>query len=121
MEFVHRLPFILGAAMALIVGSVSTGYNTEPRDIYIRMTVSMIVFYVIGLYARSTINRISAEVEEKKEEERLRLEEEVRLAHEEAKAKAEEAKKSSTIDHRVGEFEEEFSPLTVSEYINSEN
>jgi membrane protein implicated in regulation of membrane protease activity len=121
MEFVSRLPFLLGGVMALIVGVIARLYGTDQSDIYIRMTVSMLVFYILGVYARSTINRIIDEVERKKEEERIIKEEKERQERETARIKAEEEAKGGKVDHRVGEFEEEFSPLRVSEYMNSDN
>lgn len=121
MEFIHRLPFILGAVMAVIVGIVSFSINTETRDIYIRMSISMVVFFVIGLYAKSIIERIYSELEEKKKEQELReIEEQHRIEQE--RLKAEEEAKKHKVDIAVGEdYGEDFSPLTVNEYISNKN
>jgi uncharacterized membrane protein YuzA (DUF378 family) len=120
MEFVKKLPFILGAIMAVIVGIVSFDINTDISDIYIRMSVSMVVFFVLGLYAKNIIEKITSEIQEKKAEQELReLEEQARIEEERLIAE-QEAKKKHVVDVVVGEnYGEDFSPLTVSEYINN--
>jgi flagellar biosynthesis/type III secretory pathway M-ring protein FliF/YscJ len=118
MEFVHRLPFILGAVMSVIVGIVSFAINTDISDIYIRMAIIMVVFFVLGLYAKNIIEKITSEIQEKKAEQELKeLEEQARI--EEERIKAEQEAKKHVVDVAVGEdYGEDFSPLTVSEYIN---
>lgn len=121
MEFIHRLPFILGAIMAVIVGIVSFSINTETRDIYIRMSITMIVFFVLGLYLKNILERIAIEIKEKKAEQELReLEEKNRIEQERLKAEEMEKANIHKVDISVGEkYGEDFSPLKVSEYIKS--
>ncbi|MCX7708901.1 MAG: hypothetical protein N2484_03530 [Clostridia bacterium] len=126
MEFIHRLPFIIGAFMAIVVGVVNYKSGIEQQQIYSRMTISLIAFFIIGLLIRNTVSSIYEDLEKKKRD-RQELEEELeRQAH--AKSMHEEAENSEAmegaggiptqIDYRVDEGEE-FTPLKVSEVLSS--
>lgn len=123
MEYIHRLPFITGAAMAVITGFISYEYGVPSQGVYIRMAVSMVVFFILGLIARNLIITINAEVEKRKheeEEELKRLEYEEMTRNMEEKRQADNEKNTgpkSSIDFKVGEDDDEFSPLKISEII----
>lgn len=124
MEYVHKLPFLLGAAAAIIVGIISNLINASQQDTYIRMAMSMIIFFAIGVYIRNTLQKIHEELESKKQEEENRImaemEEDEKLAAEEEERMNQELKLKTVgtkIDFKVDDVGEDFSPLTVSEYI----
>ncbi|NLL06689.1 MAG: hypothetical protein GX270_13095 [Clostridiaceae bacterium] len=121
MDYVQRLPFILGASMAVIIGIISNSTGTESKTIYIRMSVGLVVFFILGLYMRNTIYRINKEVRKKKEEE-SRIKEQSLI---ENITKVEK----HSVDYRVDDnsfemnintqkeeklYDEEFTPLSVN-------
>jgi divalent metal cation (Fe/Co/Zn/Cd) transporter len=123
MEYVQKLPFLLGAAAAIVVGIISNLKNVSQQDTYLRMAISMIVFFAIGIYIRNTLQKIHDELESKKQEEENRMldeiEEDKRLAAEEERMNQELKLKTvgTKIDFKIDDVGEDFSPLTVNEYI----
>ena len=123
MDYLHKLPFLFGAAAAIIVGVICNVNHVAQQDTYIRMAVSMIIFFVIGLYTRNTFMKINTEILEKKLEEEARIHKELEEAKkaEEERVKQEANKLSgSQIDIKVDDIGEDFSPLMVSEYMKRE-
>jgi hypothetical protein len=125
MEYIHKLPFFMGVAIAIIVGLICNLSNVGQQDTYIRMAISMIIFFIIGVYIRNTLQKIYEELEKKKQEEEKRIKDE----SEEAKRAEEERLNpesklngtGSKIDIKVDDMGDDFSPLTVSEYIKAGN
>ncbi|MCX7747022.1 MAG: hypothetical protein N2645_09050 [Clostridia bacterium] len=112
MDYIHRLPFILSAFMTVIVGAISFKYNNGMQDIYIRMSISMVCFYIIGTLIRGSILKIEEEVERKrKEEERARQEELERQQQEENLRNEADKVSGNNIDYRVEDDGEDFQPL----------
>ncbi|MFZ5987414.1 MAG: hypothetical protein ACOYWZ_09880 [Bacillota bacterium] len=131
MDYIHKLPFILGASMSIIVGIVSYKSGIEPRTIYIRMSIGMVVFFAAGIYVRSILKKIDEEVKKKKDgEERLLREQQV--TEESSESTGDRAHK---IDYRVDEdsydsaldlddsklYDEEFTPLSVNSVTVNKN
>jgi cell division protein FtsL len=121
MDYVHKLPFILGASMAVIIGVVSNRTGVESKAIYIRMSVGLVVFFILGLYIRGSLYKIDEEIRKRKEEE-LKQKEEL-----ENDAVDENGKHS--VDYRIDDnsfevdispendekiYDEEFTPLNVN-------
>lgn len=121
MDYIHKLPFILGALMTVIIGFVSKKTGVDSKTIYIRMSVGLIVFFVLGLYIRSSIYKIEEEIRKRKEEE-LKQKEELE------KDEVDENEKQS-VDYRIDDNsyevdmnpendekldDEEFKPLNVN-------
>lgn len=124
MEYMYKLPFLLGAAAAIIVGVVCNLSYVGQQDTYIRMAVAMTIFFIIGVYIRNTLQKINEELETKKLEEEIRmreeLEEEKKVEQERVNQELNQKTSGSTIDLKVDDTGEDFSPLTVSEYIKSD-
>jgi amino acid permease len=119
MERYHKMPLIMGITAAIVAGIISYLQNTNDQAVYLRMAVSMAVFYFIGVYAKSTLNKIHEELDRKKEEEERKEEEELRIKKaEEAKELGESGSNNSRVDFRVGE-DNEFMPFTVGEVIRT--
>lgn len=123
MELLHKLPFILGAAIAIIVGIFCNALGVRQQDTYLKMAISMALFYIIGVYMRSTIKKILDEVEIKRhEKEKIKqreMEEAERAASERLKESLNTKNLGTKLDLKVDDYGEDFSPLTVSEYIDS--
>lgn len=66
MDYTSKIPFISGASVTIIVGILSYKSGYELKTICIRMTFSMVVFFLIGIYLRSFIRRMKREVKQKK-------------------------------------------------------
>ena len=124
MEYIHKLPFLLGAAAAIIVGVGCNFSSVGHQDTYMRMAVAMIIFFAIGVYLRNTLQKINDELETKKLEKeniiRTELEEAKKAEAERALQELNQRISGSTIDLKVDDTGEDFSPLTVSEYIRSD-
>lgn len=66
MDYTHKIPFIIGASVTIIVGILSYKSGYELKTICIRMTFSMVVFFLVGIYLRNFIRRMKEEVKQKK-------------------------------------------------------
>ena len=117
MDDIHKLPFLLGGFMAVVVGIISYISDSVTQTIYIRMAVVMVAFYIVGGFIRNTLNTIKDELKQK-EEQRL-LEEQI----EEEARRIEASHKVQPAEHKVDlvadDFGEDFTPLTVSRVISS--
>ncbi len=120
MESIHKLPFLLGGSMAVVVGLISYISGSAAQTVYLRMAVVLVVFYILGGIVRNTLNAIKDEMR-KKEEQRL-LEEK---AQDEAMAGEASPKGTQTVqpgEHKVdlvADDFDDFTPLTVSQVIAS--
>lgn len=114
MENIHKLPFVIGVSVTIVVGMISYKTGVEYGEIYIRMFISMVVFFVAGIYLKNFIIKIHKELKQKEEEEE-------RLKEEKLKQQEENNEKGKTIDLKVEEehvdkqlYDEEFTPLKVN-------
>ena len=115
--------------MAIIIGVINNLLGTESKTIYIRMSVGLVVFFILGLYIREIIYKLYEEIKEKGEEEKkLKEQQEVKNNKEVPK---------HNVDYRVDDdsfeteiniekdealYEEEFTPLNVNSIkLNKEN
>lgn len=123
MENIHKLPFLMGGTMAVVIGLISYVWGTKTQDIYIRMAVAMVVFFVLGTIIKNTLVKIQDEITKKKELDIQKIKEEEALLAAQAQAEA-EAGKNPENKHNINlvaddDFDDEFSPLTVSRIIAS--
>lgn len=118
---IHKLPFLLGGFMAVMVGIISYMSGSATQTIYIRMTVVLLVFYIVGSLIRNTVNTIKDEIKSK-EEQKLR-DEAAQMEADIAEASSEAPPRPQSAGHKLDlvadDFNEEFSPLTVSRIIAS--
>lgn len=91
--------------MAVVVGTISNYNGVDSKTTYIRMSLVLIIFFILGLYIRSTIYKIEKEVRKKKQTEELKKIEELRKAHVEREA----AKKASGGERKKGKEEQKHS------------
>ncbi|HOQ38290.1 MAG TPA: hypothetical protein PK033_09160 [Acetivibrio sp.] len=123
MDYTHKLPFIIGASVTIIVGILSYKGGYELKTICTRMSLSMVLSFLAGTYLRSFIERMQQEVKQKKELDTIKENQEIIS---EASKKNVQVKKSK-IDLTAGEdtsenmhigeenlYDEEFEPLKVT-------
>lgn len=121
MDYIHKLPFLLGGFMAVIVGIYSYLAGTANQAVYLRMTIALVAFYIVGGYIKNTVVALKEELR-KKEEQKAKEEaaEEARRMFEAQAADME----NQPQQHRVNlvaddDYDEEFTPMTVSRVIAS--
>ncbi|MDQ2085868.1 hypothetical protein RBH29_05380 [Herbivorax sp. ANBcel31] len=121
MNNIYKLPFITGTFVTILVGMISYKTGIKDGEIYIRMSISMVVFFITGVYLKNFILKINEELKQKEE----RLKEQERLE----KEKKNDEKKGKRIDLKAEEegnepekeqdddqklYDEEFKPLKVN-------
>ncbi len=117
MEYIQRLPFILGAVMAIVVGMLSYSSTADMKQVYLKMAICMIVFYILGVFIKNTVFKINSDIEAKKKKieleelEKERLEEEAREEQARQEAAVKQGSKSPKIDIKVDD--DEFVPLNI--------
>lgn len=121
---VDKLPFFSGSIMAIVTGFISYIDGSKNQDIYIRMAIAMVVFFILGTIIKHTLISIQKEIEKKKEQELIELkkQEELMAAQVEEELGKELEKTNAngqSINLVADDFDEEFSPLTVSRVIAS--
>ena len=138
MKRIHKIPFILGCSAAIVTGIASYAAHTEDRNIYMRMAVMMLIFFIIGLYAKNTILSIQKEVQYKKQEQERAEEQQLRHQMEEKKASASarkpaqqenspeqqrqmQKKQIHKLDLAAGDTEDDFEPLAISKAVSSKS
>lgn len=77
MDIIMKLPFLLAIVAALITGFFSMMDNKELNQTCFRMIVALIIFYILGTFAKSTITAIVDEQEKARQEEERRKNEEL--------------------------------------------
>lgn len=119
MEYIHRLPFILGASMAIIIGIISNESGVVQQETYKRMALGMLIFFVLGLFAKNILLKAIEDVEKKREEIAKQSERESEI-NQIANGEDEISSEASSIDYRTPDLGEDFTPLSVSEVIKSQ-
>ncbi|GAE88998.1 hypothetical protein [Acetivibrio straminisolvens] len=129
MDYISKMPFIMGASASIVVGIISYGNGFDLKAICVRMTAGMILFFAIGVFLRRFVTNIYEEVKEKNEQE-------VQNTAEHTNMGKKEHDKSHGIDYRVGGesgdwnnekvesdqlYDEEFTPLEVSRVTIKDN
>jgi len=111
MDYIHRLPFILSISMTIVTGAISLERNIQSNKIYVRMLISTVVFFVIGIYIRSVLNNISDEIKKNRQELKRQKEFEQRQADPSQGVDG----STSEVDYRVGDDDDDdFVPLDVT-------
>jgi hypothetical protein len=120
MEYIRKIPFILGAAMAIAIGLISLNCNIDTKQVYIRMILSLLAFFVLGVLLRSTLIEINKEITLKKEIEEEK-EEELKNSEKESMGKESPAvadPNTPAVDYQADDYSEDFTPLKIKEIIN---
>ncbi len=67
MEYFVKLPVILGILAGIAAGIASIALGCEPKKVYLRIGTYMVIFYILGLFARALLSGIVKEMEESRE------------------------------------------------------
>lgn len=128
---IQKLPIILGCSAAILTGSASYITGVDSQGIYIRMAAVMLIFFILGVYIRSTINSIKEDVlirkikeqQEEKERQKRQKEEEkaaVNAARFNPSGQPTEPERQNQDQlHQVDLTADNFEPLTVSRAIRT--
>lgn len=68
MDYISKIPFIMGASAAIVIGIISYSNGYELKTVCVRMTAGMVLFFAAGVFLRRLINNIYEEVKEKNEQ-----------------------------------------------------
>lgn len=125
MEYIHKLPFILGCFMAIVVGIINYSLGVEQQNIFTRVAISLVIFFITGLIIRNLLNDLLEELEKRKKEQE-ELEEQQRKAHSEMHnnelpefgAQNSMSGSPRRIDYEVTDGED-FTPMKISELMRS--
>jgi len=121
MDYIQRIPFILGLLMAIITGIVSYGYGVEQQEIYLKMAISMIVFFAIGILIRNTIQKIADEIKEKETKEKDDEDNEKEGLSDVKPGENKDIAANSMASHAVSHtVMDDFQPLNISKAIRNE-
>ncbi len=71
MGYIQKLPFILASTITIIVGLVCYTSGASNMDTFVKMIISMTIFYLIGMYVRNLIIDIKKQVDENRKKEEL--------------------------------------------------
>ena len=66
MQYIKKLPLLLSMFMSIIISSISYVQGVEQKEVYIRMIISMVLFFSLGLFIRNSIEKIYESVSKKK-------------------------------------------------------
>jgi mannitol-specific phosphotransferase system IIBC component len=131
MEYVQRLPLILGCLAAIAAGIISYTSGNTDQNIYLRMFIALLVFFIIGIYIKKTILRLKKEVDIKREEEKKIQAEKIESERIAKKAEGKQKSSSHKIDFTVDGSDiddlndsgkitnDDFEPLAASKAIRS--
>jgi len=67
MEYVKRLPIILSMFMSTVICIVSIIQEIDQKKIYTRLIISIVLFYALGMFVKSRIEKIYISIKEKDE------------------------------------------------------
>lgn len=63
MKDTRKIPFMAGASMALVMGFLCYISGVDTNTAYLRIAATMVIFYVIGIVIKNTIEGIKSEIE----------------------------------------------------------
>lgn len=117
MRYLQMLPLLMALAAALISGILGFFKSMHQKEVIMQMTLIMVIFYVTGLFVRSTlicaVEQIEKKIKQREEEE----EEEKRKEQEKAEDENQRIL-GANIDMTADD--NSFDPLPVSEFIKNE-
>ncbi len=79
MGYINRVPLILSALMTIIIGLISFDGYDSVKDTYKKMSVSIVVFYIVGIIIKNTFLEIEKDIKKKEKERRDEQEKQEKL------------------------------------------
>lgn len=123
MGYIQRLPFILASTVTIIIGLVCYTSGVNNMDIFIKMIISMTVFYLVGVYVRNLIFEIKKQIDEKIQQEKLengKNAETETINNENASDKKVDLKEQADgVKNENNSNSDEFTPLMASKVIKN--
>lgn len=120
MQYLQKLPMLLALAASLFTGLAGFIRQTPQKEILLQMVLVMTLFFVIGLFVKSTLLNAIDQVK-KEQEDAEREEQKKKQASEQEKNDNKAEAKGQNVDFTVGNVDEDaFDPLPVSEFIKKE-
>lgn len=119
--FTEKLPYIMGASMALIIGIIGLFSNSDKNVIYLSMLVCLVVFVIIGFGLRSIIKTFMANNQLANNVKLEEIEDEISDSSSVGSRIDIQANEDTTKNAMDSFYEEEFSPLKVSQVIRRNN
>lgn len=133
MDYIRKIPTLLGVGAALLIGIIGYASGVPNRDNTVNIIMGMAIFYITGIFIRSAIKNIIEQtlvkIKKKEEEEKNRL----KLKEEEEKQQSKqesERRKAGQIgskvdlvaDDKAGPItgDEDFDALPVADFIKNE-
>lgn len=58
MEYIKRFPLILSMFMSILIGIISHIEGVTQKDIYTRLLICLVLFYLLGLFIRKNIEKL---------------------------------------------------------------
>jgi flagellar biosynthesis/type III secretory pathway M-ring protein FliF/YscJ len=119
MRYLQKMPLLFALAAAFCTGIIGFSRSLPQIEILINMLLIMVLFFIAGLFSRTTILKILNEIDEKRK--KKEMEEKEKKQREEAEETKKEENLGKTIDFTVGNIDDDaFNPLHVSEFIRKE-
>jgi len=132
MDIIRKLPFFSGSMGAILAGIISFAAGVDRQTIYIRMFVTMIVFYILGIYIRKTVLSIRKEAEIRKREKQAEEAKNRKQTHEKeddaadkkgtiktAQMERDKNTRTAKDETSAGEQQDDFEPLALSRAIKT--
>lgn len=124
MDYIRRIPFILGSIMAIITGIISLNCNISIKQVYLRMIISLVLFFIVGVFLRNTISEIEKDIKTKSIEKAKNEEETGNIEDIENTERNQEAvsgrnNSAPTVDYLIDDDDDDFKPLNVKEVIST--
>ncbi|NSW89860.1 MAG: hypothetical protein HPY74_04100 [Firmicutes bacterium] len=66
MQYIKKLPLILSMFMSIIIGIAGYMQGVAQKEIYIRIVISLVLFFALGLFIKNNIEKIYGSILEKK-------------------------------------------------------
>jgi Tfp pilus assembly protein PilX len=117
------MPVLLGAGAGLITGSASWLMGLSGRECIMRMAISVVLFFLVGLFSRNHLQEILLDVRMRRQEAEHQAAQEEADRRKAEKRLAEESPESGTrFDQRIGDESrgDAFSPGRVADFIRQE-
>lgn len=143
MKSSRKIPFLIGASVAFFTGVLCLVSEVDTNAAYFRIAAAMIIFYILGVIIRNTIDDIKKEPEDKRQENNLQeakmqedklqedkiqedktqsseiIAEGVSNATDEIIAERKNGEKIKNIYLKAEAKDDEFTPLAASKFIKS--
>lgn len=130
MEYIRKIPLLMGTGAGLIIGLIGIGTGIPNKENMLNMCIGMVLFYIVGIVVRSTVKDIVEKVMtilmmKQKEEEMKKREEEQQRKKERLEQLRKGSSPASTIDLTIGDDSKTmdgdgFEDLPIAEFIRKE-